>query len=218
VRLTRATDADGISLLLFASLPGPEARSLLARRGVGAFVVSGLAGGFGLLREAACKLWGPVLVEVVGGYSVVGLPLGREGGGDGAGSSTAGGGSSTAGGGGGGGSGAAGGASSGGAARESIVTGIFKVTQGASECRLMPCQHLSLHIWGPPRQALSCACERQQPLPASARRAAEPKASAAAGLQPLNRHSSSPSHRLRLASPPPRRSTWAGGLKPASLQ
>jgi uncharacterized membrane protein YgcG len=127
LRVTRSTDADGITLLLFSSLPGPEARALLARRGVGAFVVGGLAGGFGLLQAAAGKLWGPVLLEAAGGYSVVGLPR-REGGGGGGGGGggAAANGRSSGGGGGSGGSGSSGG----GAPGESMVTGIFKVGAG----------------------------------------------------------------------------------------
>ncbi|GBF87676.1 hypothetical protein Rsub_00387 [Raphidocelis subcapitata] len=86
VRVSRRRLPDGITLVLFCSLPRREARRLLAAArggpadgGGGGGSAGGSGGGGGgpagsLLRGAAALLWQPVLVEVHGGFSVVGLP------------------------------------------------------------------------------------------------------------------------------------------------
>jgi hypothetical protein len=80
VRVSRRRLQDGISLLLFSSLPRREARRLLAGARDGSVSSGGGGGPAGsLLRGAAALLWPPVLVEVNGGFSVVGLPAAEGG-------------------------------------------------------------------------------------------------------------------------------------------
>jgi hypothetical protein len=79
VRVTRRRRADGIRLMMFSSVPAAEARRHLAGGGCdggnGSGVLSSGGGGglVGVLQRVAAALWRPVLMEVSGGYSIVGL-------------------------------------------------------------------------------------------------------------------------------------------------